>query len=548
MRRLQNFGYLGRIVEILYQPAKYILRYCWRRIRNQRPVFITPAELRFSLERLGATFIKFGQLLSMRSDYIPLEYCAELQNLLDRVPPVPYDRVQEIVRTELGADAKTVFLEFAERPLASASFGQVHPAKLRSGEAVAVKVQRPALRTTVEQDIHIMYLLARLLDWSGVLGKTKAQTAVHEFAAWTREELDYTIEGRNADLIRLKASEDDTVKIPKVFWPYSSSRILTMELVRGVSLNDVIEVLRDRDPAALEEYRRQGVDTQAVARKLHQSSLKQILMDGIFHADPHPANLLVLNDGTLAYVDFGIVGRLDEHARAVLLEYMEAVARGDLQETFHALCKIGIITSRTDLKGFEQDIKSRTRQWYEDVTEGVASVRDRSMAVYMIDTMRIIQERGMGIPFDILSFYRTVIAVDSVILQIAPAFDPLEDAREVFGQWKIESLLRMLSVRSSLQTAGRYRDLVSSLPQSINRIFHRPGFAVRCVESESEPSMRLGNRRVAFIAIAVALLLFPITLDSTGRENGSYARFAALFTVTGAALTLLRDRRRRGSE
>jgi ubiquinone biosynthesis protein len=263
--------------------------------------------------------------------------------------------------------------------------------------------------------------------------------------------------------------------------------------VRGVSLKDVIGALRDRSLDTLEDYRRRGVDTQAVARKLHQASLKQILMDGVFHADSHPANLLVLPDGALAYVDFGIVGRLDEDSRATLLEYMEAVARGDLQETYRALCKIGIVTSRTDLRGFEQDIKLRTRQWFQDVSGRVASVRERSMAVYMIDTMRIIKERGMGIPFDILSFYRTVIAVDSVILQLTPAFDPTDDARQVFGKWKIDSLLRMLSPSRSLETIGSYYVFVSSLPRTINRAFGRRGISFQCVESESQPSGQCCN-------------------------------------------------------
>jgi ubiquinone biosynthesis protein len=521
MRRAQKLGRFRRLIQIAGPLARYTLRYHFLRRRKKGREFITPSELRLSLEALGGTFLKFGQLLSMRSDYIPLDYCLELQKLLDQVPPFPFEAVQDIIMNELGKEANQVFDHFEPRPFASASFGQVHLARLKSGEKVAVKAQRPGLRTIVEQDIRIMYLLARLLDWTGILGATKAETAVDEFAKWTFEELDYTIEGRTADLLRLNARDNPKARIPKIFWDYSRRRILTMEFLEGISVNGLVRAIRGNDARALARYRRLGIDNQMVAKNLHSNELKQILVDGLFHADPHPANLLILKDNAIGYVDFGIVGRFDESTRKIMREYMKAIARGDLQETYEALLKVGITTSRTDLKGLERNIKRRTKQWHQAVSDGEGSVEQKSMARYMVDTMRIAQAHELGIPLDILIFYRTVVAIDSVNLQIAPSFDALEDAREFFKKWEIDNLLRTLSVPSFAEVIQDFYGLCRDLPGKVNTVFKKiegDGLVLKSVETESRELLQIRNRRMAMIMTAgVALLLSIVIHGGTER-------------------------------
>ncbi|GAE29823.1 ABC1 family protein [Halalkalibacter hemicellulosilyticusJCM 9152] len=259
----------------------------------------TGERIRKFLEELGPTFVKMGQLASTRPDLIPTDIIHELTKLQDEVPPFTSEEVFDIIESELGSSMSELFKEFHSQPLGSASIGQVHEALLHTGERVAVKVQRPHINQLIHTDLEILHELVEIadhrLEWAA---KYRLKEVVEEFSQALIAELDYRREGRNGERIARQFDDDDTVHIPCVYWDYTTKKVLTMEFVEGVKLNH-LESLREHD-----------YDTKLLAERVTRSILQQILLEGFFHGDPHPGNIYALHDEVVAFMDFGMVGRL----------------------------------------------------------------------------------------------------------------------------------------------------------------------------------------------------------------------------------------------
>ena len=290
-----------------------------------------PVRMRLAFQRLGGAWIKLGQMLALRFDLLPAAYCDELFKLLNQVEPFSYDEVREIIRQELGADPETIFQSFSHESFAAASIGQVHRAVLHSGEAVAVKVQRPGIRTTLGADIELMYASTRILDWTHVFGATRSREVIDEFARWTADELDYLVEARQAVLLYQNAQGGKGERIARVHRDYTTSRVLTTELIVGIPLIDVMIAKREGNTEYLEAFAAAGHDLDRIVRTLDWNMLNQVYVFGYFHADLHPANLFILPGDAIGYVDFGIVGQLPDRVRDSLTRYSWLLFRGEVE-------------------------------------------------------------------------------------------------------------------------------------------------------------------------------------------------------------------------
>lgn len=265
--------------------------------------------LKNKLIKLGPTFIKIGQSMGTRADLLPLPFVKELGTLVDQVPPFPNDVAHRIIERELGRKISDVFSEFDAEPVAAASLGQVYRARLLSGEEVAVKVQRPNLEATIKDDIFILKRVAAFAerfeqlnenaDWAGML---------REFDQTIHEEMDYVAEGRNADRFRENFKNWANIRVPEIYWHATTNKVLTMDFIRGTKVTD------------LEQQERKNISPSKVNRLLIKTYLKQLLEDGFFHADPHPGNLLVQDDGRLTFFDFGMVGRIDSALQSKMID------------------------------------------------------------------------------------------------------------------------------------------------------------------------------------------------------------------------------------
>jgi len=305
----------------------------------------TPQRLRLALEELGATYIKLGQILSTRSDILPDDYLAELSKLQDAVPPEPFEVIAAQITAELGSPPSELFAELNPVPLGSASIGQVHAARLTTGEDVVVKVQRPGVEAVVEEDLAILMDLARLAARRTVWGEIyDLPGLVEEFAHTLRGELDYVQEGRNADRFQHSFAGDPRIAVPHVFWRYTTRRVLVLERLHGVKIDDL---------QALAEA---GIDKKALARNAAQVVLKMVLEDAFFHADPHPGNFLVLENGRIGLLDYGMVGQVDDATRDGLLYLLLAISNQDMDRIIDQLTALGVMGTSGQLERLRRDL------------------------------------------------------------------------------------------------------------------------------------------------------------------------------------------------
>ena len=298
-----------------------------------------PVRMRVAFEQLGGAWVKLGQMLALRYDLLPVAYCDELFGLLNQVAPFSYDGVRSIIRQELGGEPEAVFATFERQSFAAASIGQVHRATLHNGDRVAVKVQRPHIRETLQADIHLMYSVTWLLDFSRVFGGVKSREVIDEFARWTADELDYLVEARQAVLLHEHARGDRYERIARVYRDYTTSRVLTAELIEGIPLIEVMVAKRDGDQAYLARLRASGHDLDRICRHLDWNMLNQVFVFGYFHADLHPANIFVLEGDAIGYIDFGIVGQLPNRIRESLTRYSWLLFRGEIEPAVRELMR-----------------------------------------------------------------------------------------------------------------------------------------------------------------------------------------------------------------
>jgi ubiquinone biosynthesis protein len=305
-----------------------------------------PVQLRVALEQLGTTAIKLGQILSTRADLLPPAYIAELAKLRDQVPPVPAEVIRADVASSLGSPVDQLFAWFDDTPLAAASIGQVHAARLPTGEEVIVKVRKPGVAEQVEIDLRILLDLARIAERHSALARQYGVVALaDEFAYILRDELDYEREGNNADTFRRQFLGNPDVVIPTVYWPLTTQRVLTEQRLTGIAIDDAAELTR------------RGVDLKSLAARSANLILIEVFEHGFYHADPHPGNFVVLDGGVIGAMDFGMVGRLPRGVRHVLLELLDAVVSEDAARTVDAFEALGIVGVEAAREALIRDVE-----------------------------------------------------------------------------------------------------------------------------------------------------------------------------------------------
>jgi len=381
------------------------------------------ASLRGALEAGGVTFTKLGQLLSTRRDLLPEEFTTELSRLQDRAEPAPWDQVQEVLALSFGVPADQVFAELDPEPAAAASIAQVHKARLRcadgAGAVVAVKVQRPGIRATVEQDLDILQRMAATLEkrasWAravGVVGVARG------FAAAIREELDFRVEASNMAVIaatwpaqQRAAGGSVTVVMPALHQELSTEHVLVIEWLDGVSLREAEKLIDDR-----------GLDRAELTSALMRSMVYQITEGGAYHADPHPGNVLLLADGRLALLDFGSVGRLDAQQRAALQNLLLAIGRGDPAALRDALLEL--VTRTTDID--EQELERALGQF---MARHLAVGLPPSAEIFT-DLFRLASRFQLSIPPEIGTVLRALATLEGTLTVLEPDFDIVTAARQ----------------------------------------------------------------------------------------------------------------------
>jgi ubiquinone biosynthesis protein len=379
-----------------------------------------PERLRVLLEDLGGTFIKLGQMLALQPDIVSFETCEALSNLLDRVAPFPYEAVERTFVEELGRRPAEIFDLLETEPIATASIGQVHVAYL-NGRKLAVKVQRPAVDVEFSGDIRLMSSMLWLIRSLHLRPFYWALEPLTEFIAWTAEELDYRIEARYMEQLRINSRANPAERVPEVLWSYTSRRTLVAEFFEGVTLLGYLRARDVEDEMTLRRLELAGFEPNQFARNVIDNFLGDAFFHGMFHADLHPANLMILPGNVVGYVDFGITGVLSHYSRQHLVGLTLAYTSGDIDAMCNAFFKVAVMDGGSDPEAFRAGMESMAGTWYD--LESRERRLKKNFTLVMLDMLRLSRATRIWPEQDVVKYIRSAIAIDGLITRFAPGFD-----------------------------------------------------------------------------------------------------------------------------
>ena len=444
----EGFGYILSRVNILHRAG----------LTSSRNM-PGPQRVRETLEKLGPTFIKFGQVMAQRPDIIPHRYTQELQKLEDDVPEFDSETAMNIIREEIDIDS---FEYVQEKPIAAASIAQVHRARLKTGEDVVVKVRRPGIDEKIRGDLDILEFVTRRAEKEvSKLRELKAHNMVEEFASWTRDELNLRNEARNAQRLKRNLEDEEGVKVPDVFLEHTTEKVLVMEYVEGVKCNNK-EKLKEMD-----------VEAEDIARTAIRAGLKQVIRDGFFHADPHPSNFLIQENGNLVYLDFGMMGRFSKNMQENLGLLFLHAANEDVEAATDIVKKMAVLEDDADIQGLKNDIEEKLLLVKD------SSLEEHSISRELLDITIRAAERGVHMPVSFAIVGKSLVTMEGIGLTIYPQFQVTEEYEKIAKEIILEKNNPSDLAQNLVIDIIENKDLVSRPFTKLQNVLDQHGETIR---------------------------------------------------------------------
>jgi ubiquinone biosynthesis protein len=498
-------GVVRRALQVGRAAWRHLLSPHGRRARGRAE------RLQGFLEDLGGTWIKLGQALALRFDLLPADYCLRFFQLLNQVRPFPVAAVRTVIEDELGRPVEELFPSFDWEPVAAASIGQVHRARLPDGTLVAVKIQRPGIRELVRADLRLMRWTAAALDGLS-FGGYHARAFVHEFARWTEEELDYRLEALHASVLRANAAGDALERNPRVFPACTTSRVLTLEYLEGIPVLDVVTAIRRQDTAFLADLAARGHDRKRIASHIVWNALNQIYRLGYFHADPHPANLVVLPGDAIGYMDFGIVGRLDEQMTDSLRYFAQSLFAGHVGTAVDEFTRFLAPARTTDLAAARRDLIEALTRYLESERVGPGGYT-ASESIFEVEMLAVVRKHGMTLAADAVRYLKAVLTAEAMVRELDPEFDLRAHENRFFGRLMQMEIAESLSPGRAAQWLVDARFQLARLLESVQMVRETPGqLAVVARRVRRRVQVLSAFTIVGWIAVLAAMLRSPAPL------------------------------------
>lgn len=460
-----------------------------------------PKAFRLALEELGPTFIKLGQILSTRPDIIPKSYIKELEKLQDNVTPENFNIMKKEIEKELGANLEDLFLYFNEKPIASASLAEVYYAKLKSGEKIVVKVQRPFVREKMMSDIAILKKLAPFIKFTTSGNFIDVEEAIEELNIAAEKELDFLNEVKNINLFSENNKNIRFITVPKTYEDYCSKKVIVMDYIDGIKVDQV------------EKLELEGYDLQDMAKKLIYSYIKQILEDGFFHADPHPGNLIIHNN-KIGFIDFGLMGFLDPNLKNKFNEFIEAIAEEDYNKMTRIVLKIGIQKGPVDIKVLRSDIENMYNQYMEQ------SIYDFDLPEMIEEIFHICKRNNIHMPKNVTLLIKGLMTLQGVIVKLDKEISIMDVTLPYVQNHLIKEKLGNINfldgikyiytiVKSNLEISTKLLDLIE---QTINGRF-KLNLQVKNMEKSINELNKMVNRLVFAIIVAALVVSSSLAMN-----------------------------------
>ncbi|AYO38567.1 MULTISPECIES: ABC1 kinase family protein [Serratia] len=491
-----------------------------------------PQRLRAALEALGPTFVKFGQILATRSDLLDASWTDELDRLHSQASTLSWEQLAPQIRADLKGDPHSLFAEFDETPLAAASMAQIYRARLHSGEAVVIKVLRPGLAKTIQADLRLLTYLAETVEQqSPALARYRPRQMVRALATALTHELDLTHEGNNCERVAQQFAQQPNVVIPKIYWQWSSQRLLVQEFLPGIA------------PENPQQLATAGLDGPLLAQRGAQAFMKMVLEHRLYHADPHPGNVMALADNRVGFIDFGMVGQLSERRRNQLLLLLQAIAERESAGIVNTL----IAWSDSDpLDLLDLELAAQNfldKQASATLTLGKA----------LTDLLVMVREHQLALPPDLVLLFKALITADGVLHRLDPHFDIIATLKPMLQQVMLQRYTPEAVRRRMLALGGEALDASEELPQTLRLLMRRlkggkisADINVKNIDQLSKALERAAiTLAIAIVTAAFALGLAPYLMHSSLRLWGIplFPALGALACLGGVLLLVLRLRR-----
>ncbi|EPA9110928.1 ABC1 kinase family protein [Serratia liquefaciens] len=491
-----------------------------------------PQRLRAALEALGPTFVKFGQILATRSDLLDASWTDELDRLHSQASTLSWEQLAPQIRADLKGDPHSLFAEFDETPLAAASMAQIYRARLHSGEAVVIKVLRPGLAKTIQADLRLLTYLAETVEQqSPALARYRPRQMVRALATALTHELDLTHEGNNCERVAQQFAQQPNVVIPKIYWQWSSQRLLVQEFLPGIA------------PENPQQLATAGLDGLLLAQRGAQAFMKMVLEHRLYHADPHPGNVMALADNRVGFIDFGMVGQLSERRRNQLLLLLQAIAERESAGIVNTL----IAWSDSDpLDLLDLELAAQNfldKQASATLTLGKA----------LTDLLVMVREHQLALPPDLVLLFKALITADGVLHRLDPHFDIIATLKPMLQQVMLQRYTPEAVRRRMLALGGEALDASEELPQTLRLLMRRlkggkisADINVKNIDQLSKALERAAiTLAIAIVTAAFALGLAPYLMHSSLRLWGIplFPALGALACLGGVLLLVLRLRR-----
>ncbi len=442
-----------------------------------------PVKLRMMLQELGTTFIKLGQLLSTRPDVVGDKIANELANLQDDNPAITYEQVKAIIERELNGNIDELFEDFHHEHIATASIGQVHEATLITGERVAVKIQKEGITDKIDLDLKIMKYVANRADkWNSDLRKINLPGIMEEFDRSIHKEIDYNNEFMNMQRIEMNFVDNPNIHIPETYPKYCSSKVLTMEFIEGSKLNDVYASTGDE------------FDKKLLAKNVLDSYLQQLFIDGFFHGDPHPGNIMILEDNVVCYLDEGMMGSFDEQFKRNLSEVMLLFVDQDVDGLIDQLMYMEILDYDIDTRTLRRDMGDLFGRYF-----GVSLNRFDGVLEELLSLM---QEYGVILPNEVVTMARGLSMIESIAHNLDPEIDVFASIKPIAAEIAREKANPKNYLKHKKSSMIMYGHMIQSLPKILTRLTHK-------IENE-ELQLKLEidiNDKVTIVALVSALII-----------------------------------------
>ncbi len=469
---------LGHVVEAWHLQDKAIVGLLVEKRAPEARSIPLFERIALALQDLGPTFVKLGQILSTRSDLIPQALCDEFATLQDNVAPITSEQARAVLEASLGAPVDEVFDDFDPEPLASASIAQVHTARLKSGEDVVIKIQRPGIAASIESDLNILYWVAKQVEATIPEAEAFNPTSIaREFERAIRKELDFQFEASNLERFDRNFSDWTTVYIPKVHRDHSSATVLVMERLHGVKITDAAA---------------RGHEMEPIARECIRMLLKQVFDDGLFHGDLHPGNLFVLDDGRIGLIDFGLVGRMTQQMKDQMADLLLAIVTENFEGVARSFYELSIRDGKVDYPAFEADVVELMERYFT-----TASLADVDFGEYLRELIDGAIRHNVRIPPDFTMFFKAMMTVEGIGKIVSPDLDLIGECRPFIETLIAERYGPERVLKSAADTLQAFARFARQFPISANHFLSQleDGKVALGVDYAQLPQMEAGRDR-----------------------------------------------------